>query len=892
MQPMDINAAAASDPVSQLRKRYQRDVNCLSDPDRSVRKQALRRLHHLLQSSSPSPSPSSSKSPSPEAAAALTFFHQTAVSPLLTHSFSDPVEYCRELAIDAVLLCIRATSSFSDSTNPNNAPTADPSLLDPTQACHALAERYLEALASRVGEVPFAEDSEEIREKLLRGLQALLDTTGGAAALGSKLGRVVSVLGKAVQDKAPETKQVCAQCCERLCEVCEGEVHLFAKALTVALLDHCLPHQRSKVRQAALRGVSKVVRCSARFDAAAFYELMDQQVMPRMQQVLVDRSAAVREELALQAASWMPVFKDDCPRLAASAFLLLVAGVADEHPTVQGSSIRMMRGMTVAYGEEDAPATTEVAQEEGEEGGWMEKPTAEMKSFARKHVEWLIPPLVAQSEDWTTAGRCRALRSLYVVLRLSEDASLRYISELLQALAAASADDDEDVRRPAGRCAEELGRFISMDAILATLSTNAARSKSKRADAGAMEVLAGVVRGAGSGCVAKVDVIVDLLLDASFGSGETEFEPLLRCTQELLVALKESKERIELQQTTRLARVLLLLASQPGFEEMTKAAMRSLPVLAEVAGFEGEPEMVTKIVPIIVEAAVEACAKWEKSSGDRMVFDRILRLAGSTVAQDAAMAGKVVQVFLTTGKQEAPVELRLVMLSLLHVMLSSLSTGSNAFIFTHGQTLSTALLLPNLSWRVGRVAGTVRKASMYCLNIILASLADAEASSAVSWVDENRATMLPVIRSCLDDMEPETRRFATHSMSSLLKLVSTTGDAVDLYHDLVKRLDDANDEVRIMGCHALISYCRCADKEMIKGTAFTYILDACFIHLDDQNPDVRSAVHALIVVLIELDIDTPSVETKAQKERLCHRTPQYCDDIIKIVQARKGGMSG
>ncbi|CAM9903686.1 unnamed protein product, partial [Discosporangium mesarthrocarpum] len=72
--------------LSQLRQRLQRDVNCLSDPDRSTRRRALGKLQKLLFQETKLQEP------------VLRGFLVRHLAPHLVNALKDPVEKCREVA--------------------------------------------------------------------------------------------------------------------------------------------------------------------------------------------------------------------------------------------------------------------------------------------------------------------------------------------------------------------------------------------------------------------------------------------------------------------------------------------------------------------------------------------------------------------------------------------------------------------------------------------------------------------------------------------------------------------------------------------------------------------------------------------------------------------------
>ena len=69
----------------------QRDVNCLSDPDKNTRKRALEKILGEVKSLS--------KQSDSVTAAAQAQDCQTVLSPLILKCFADPTEKCRELSV-------------------------------------------------------------------------------------------------------------------------------------------------------------------------------------------------------------------------------------------------------------------------------------------------------------------------------------------------------------------------------------------------------------------------------------------------------------------------------------------------------------------------------------------------------------------------------------------------------------------------------------------------------------------------------------------------------------------------------------------------------------------------------------------------------------------------
>lgn len=109
--------------------------------------------------------------------------------------------------------------------------------------------------------------------------------------------------------------------------------------------------------------------------------------------------------------------------------------------------------------------------------------------------------------------------------------------------------------------------------------------------------------------------------------------------------------------------------------------------------------------------------------------------------------------------------------------------------------------------------------------------------------------LLTQMRSTLDDDGRETRLVSCQVLSRIFDLV---GDRLhedhrlyNLYPDLLKRLDDSSDDVRIEATKTFASYFRCLCKKFEVAT-YSGHLEAIFkgllLHLDDTQEEVQGAI--------------------------------------------------
>jgi len=203
-------------------------------------------------------------------------------------------------------------------------------------------------------------------------------------------------------------------------------------------------------------------------------------------------------------------------------------------------------------------------------------------------------------------------------------------------------------------------------------------------------------------------------------------------------------------------------------------------------------------------------------------------------------------------------------------------------------------LLPNAVWRVGMVEATIRKLTVAAMLALLLHVGFPD--SAV--VNEQFVALQPVLTSCLDDDDTTTRRLACRVLTAILKslnqvcggLAAEAGGRTaseiahlsreqvnDLYPELLKRLDDSSDEIRVMACDMLVAFWSSAPASSFHSTCLAYAFDMLFVHLDDPQRKIQQAIHRALQAAVSLG---PSLMVeKAKENRGRHRSPLLCDHL-------------
>ena len=234
---------------------------------------------------------------------------------------------------------------------------------------------------------------------------------------------------------------------------------------------------------------------------------------------------------------------------------------------------------------------------------------------------------------------------------------------------------------------------------------------------------------------------------------------------------------------------------------------------------------------------------------------------------------------LLDPKQE-PV-LRGTALALLDALLAEPSSRIAPELSEWAELLYSAMLVPNLVWRAGRAAEHVRLAAMTSLArlVPLDALAPAQ-------LEAQLEESLPVSTHALDDDNVETRRLGCAVVEAMLSKLGPSRleseRARKLYPELLKRLDDASDAVRIAVCGPIIALIRAfnyasvwSEERNFDKANFQYLLRGLLVHLDDPSPEIQAAVKDVLEVAMPVDVAVFVPELLQVKDR--HRSPKLCE---------------
>lgn len=270
---------------------------------------------------------------------------------------------------------------------------------------------------------------------------------------------------------------------------------------------------------------------------------------------------------------------------------------------------------------------------------------------------------------------------------------------------------------------------------------------------------------------------------------------------------------------------------QKGFASQQQA-LEVLSQLADEAGLSSEGLHAAHL-PLLLQQLLAAETEWSVHSSEWHLLQALLRQCGGDVAacqllslaplfaklldpkRDPLLRGTVLG--LLRQLLDTPVRAAPLLKSHLPPHLPSSppfvrqSFVDSAELCEWAEHLYAAMLLPNLVWRAGKAAEHVRLAAMTCLSKLVRSdvLTPQQASQTLPPPPPQPTAVarsqlgghceaLPVLSGCLDDDNTETRRLGCLTLEGVLSKLGPSPLSHDqmraLYPELLKRLDDANDQ--------------------------------------------------------------------------------------------------
>eukprot|EP00035_Acanthoeca_spectabilis_P038872 m.57037 g.57037 ORF g.57037 m.57037 type:complete len:852 (+) comp9334_c0_seq1:395-2950(+) len=820
--------AAATSAADEVLQGIRRDINLLSDSSKMARRRALTTIRkNTLDAKLP--------------AETLVVILEAILKPLLK-LFVDSVEKVRELAVE---LLIDFTSEISkiDSSLPYLVP----------------------AIESRMGQIEIEEPSEEVR--LLQLNLCMVVITKAEQNAGAYLDDLVRILCRTVVDPYPEVIKMSCQCVCALAKASPERFYGGTKTLGKPLLK-ALGHQHSKVRVRALEAVEAF--CLAG-DKEALVEFM-----VTLAQKTMDPTPTVRRALYTAVGHWMLALPDRYSYWS-RLLTLMLNGICDDVPEIQELCKDKFHAAGKQWEEENHDELKDMLDFGHSQ---PDRPPLGCRVLVDRETGKILPGLLKDIFDWTPAIRLQSANLLFVLLTYGEKQVTIHLEKILTALFKAVRDEEAPVGKVAVHCAEVLGVHMEpaawADIVLPRLTTP---GLSVSDQIGMLIVAGGLLRGSGQG---KVGATLESLVNVT-ASNVVSGVQNAEMVEEIFLLAKDVLGAAQLEVADSLAYPLFttLINARSNMPSAEEQFSEVIDMLAQRQSVD-VPGLYARHTPTLLDELKKTHTEWTKHSFERAVFSTILSHAGAALGDNVDV---VMEIFCCNFHPDKDPEMRLSFFSLLAQLIANSGNSLNATgKFSYAAQVVAKIVLPNVVWQNGRVPSALRTAACMCLwALFQAGFVTSDVLDAVV------AAMLPHIVSLMDDDSEDTRLIACRVAEYVLR-THRDGFTADyagydklhsLYPELLKRLDDNSDPIRLASLKAWLAYAECmaakAYDDVLYQAHVDTVLRGLFIHLDDPEEVVQDAVSRVLKTMAPT---VPEISRRhAIESKGRHRNPARCEEI-------------
>ncbi|CAI9739172.1 dynein axonemal assembly factor 5-like [Octopus vulgaris] len=728
------------------------------------------------------------------------------LKPLLKE-FSDPAESCREQAIELMSELLTIV---------------------PGQ-CEYLPY-LIPVLVQRLGQQEIIENSEEVRLILVRLLIKAMELNG--KKIEAYLNDVIKILQRTIVDNYPQIKKNSCMAASLLAKTVPDVFHMQSESLINPLLQN-LTHQHSKVRVCVLEAIGDVIQNGNGKSV--------DDVRSHLAQRLFDQVPAVRAAVTNVVGNWL-LYLLDRYSYHHKLIPLLLTSINDSQPSIQESALAFWHDIA-------------------------ERPNLGCRVLVNRHLSKILPALVNDLKDWVPATRVQASSLLCVLLLNAERSITQHLQILLSGMFTACKDEEKQVVSNMLKSAKLVGYFVQIE----TWSHLLLDHICKNPDAASLMILAAIIEGCDrSELHGHLEAICNTLIlpDVSYHLQVNVLVELYHCVQSVLSVAKEDCSAVSFQLFTVLITILSLNPTENS--QLTEQCQNCLQELADVQELPGASKQLFKEhSPLLLVKLKETHKEWTSQSFERSIFETLLMKANESALP--LLTDEITEILSECLDVEKNPEFRLKMMTLLScaIIEHKPSTEVPHPFSSNALQMVQKMIVPNLIWKAGRIAAAIRTSATSAVWALLQSKAVSN-EELISVSSE----LLPQILSSMEDDNRSTRLISCRVLTRLLETMAAC-QQIDydtlhkIYPHLLKRLDDASDDIRVVVATTFLAYFDAFsddyDTDFYKAH-LEVMYQGLLLHLDDSEKSIQDAI---LNVLKKAGHLKPAMENTAVENECC-----------------------
>ncbi|XP_078415012.1 dynein axonemal assembly factor 5 isoform X2 [Cetorhinus maximus] len=766
--------------------------------------------------------------------------------PLLS-SLSDPAERCRELAAHTLADFMRAVPRPYEAL-PQLIPTA----------------------VQRLGQQEMTEPAEELRLALLQLLVLTVEVCG--RKLASYLEDMVRILQRTIVDPFPEVKKKSCECAAKYAKCTYETFHMQSETLIKPLMQ-TISHQHSKVRVAVIQATGTVIQYGNGKSV--------DDVLSHLAQRLFDDAPLVRQAVTEVVGSWLLELRDRYSYFY-KLIPLLLSSCSDEIPHIRELASDYWKKIGLQWqqeNEDDLKDKLDWSTQLSVRYPAGERPCLGCRELVFRNLSKILPAVSRDMTDWVPATRVKASQLLIVLLLHAEDHITQHMELLLSTMYRSCADEETSVVKNSVKAAELIGTFVDPEVFLKLILM----ALEKSSCTAHLIVLGAVIRGSSAQVLHPHLLRIGATLalpDTCQVTQKVEYlEHLLVCVQILITVCGKQCSEINLP----LLKVLVTIASLTSDQELENKVEKTLASLAAAQNLNNFLDLYRQHISQLIGWVADTQHQWTTYSVQHLQFKTIIIQSGPVLGESLC---EVLPVLKTCLQPNRDPEMRLKVFTVLSKLLlnANETLNSQGHFSSYLEMLVRDILVPNLLWHAGRTAAAIRTTAVSCLWALLHSKMITLEQALGVYED-----LMPKVVAALDEDSKMTRLLACQIVSAILKVCGNQLDPDKLnklYPELLKRLDDGLDEVRIAAAKALSVWFQCVGidyDQLLFKSHLEFLYRGLLVHLDDPDNNIQKQLFDVLKVGSFLSPSLLTQEIEAVKHK--HRSPYYCEQLLQHIQA-------
>lgn len=258
---------------------------------------------------------------------------------------------------------------------------------------------------------------------------------------------------------------------------------------------------------------------------------------------------------------------------------------------------------------------------------------------------------------------------------------------------------------------------------------------------------------------------------------------------------------------------------------------QTMTVLAKNCGLDESSDLFSVELSVLIEEMSESYESWNKHTSERFIFDLLVRRSNTALVEKFE---DILQIIAANVESTKEIEVRMDMLSLIEFLMSQEILCDTVKFYS--EIILKMILIPSTVWKVGGPNVKIRKAAVICMIKMIDNKLIRQEKLRDSFM-----SVMGVLKNCIDDDWANDLRFTSviliKRMIEYLHPVFEDEEYKEIYPELLKRLDDSQDGIRIATAEAFQVFFKYLPDPW-STSLYEYAVKNIFIHLDDHNPDL------------------------------------------------------